>query len=225
MSLVSTKLLYIYLEQDVINVKEAHGKSPSPLQRAVSPRLANFEQALASNESVTEWDDADTALRAALYHLRHLSQTWKSVLSRGVYQMTMGNLVDLILTLFLDPVLKAKDITEPAGRFVHSLFLDAARGTAEVFLVGTPGNNDANVDHRATNNMEQHFQLAKNYSTMFDKLRAVGQFMCMRLDEVQRGLEDGAFRYVTARELSHLLISTFEESVKRNEMLNVLASK
>ena len=206
-------------------MKEAHGKSPSPLQRAVSPRLANFEQALASNESVTEWDDADTALRAALYHLRHLSQTWKSVLSRGVYQMTMGNLVDLILTLFLDPVLKAKDITEPAGRFVHSLFLDAARGTAEVFLVGTPGNNDANVDHRATNNMEQHFQLAKNYSTMFDKLSAVGQFMCMRLDEVQRGLEDGAFRCVTARELSHLLISTFEESVKRNELLNVLASK
>lgn len=191
----------------------------------VSPRLANFEQALASNESVTEWDDADTALRAALYHLRHLSQTWKPVLSLGVYQMTMGNLVDLILTLFLDPVLKAKDITEPAGRFVHSLFLDASRGTAEVFLVGTPGNNDANVDHRATNNMEQHFQLAKNYSTMFDKLRAVGQFMCMRLDEVQRGLEDGAFRCVTARELSHLLISTFEESVKRNEMLNVLASK
>lgn len=191
----------------------------------VSPRLANFEQALASNESVTEWDDADTALRAALYHLRHLSQTWKPVLSLGVYQMTMGNLVDLILTLFLDPVLKAKDITEPAGRFVHSLFLDASRGTAEVFLVGTAGNNDANVDHRATNNMEQHFQLAKNYSTMFDKLRAVGQFMCMRLDEVQRGLEDGAFRCVTARELSHLLISTFEESVKRNEMLNVLASK
>ena len=139
--------------------------------------------------------------------------------------MTMGNLVDLILTLFLDPVLKAKDITEPAGRFVHSLFLDAARGTAEVFLVGTSGNNNANLNDHATNNMERHFQLAKNYSTMFDKLRAVGQFMCMRLDEVQRGLEDGAFRCVTARELSHLLISTFEESVKRNEMLNALASK
>ena len=65
----------------------------------VSPRLSSFEQALGSNESVTEWDDADTALRAALYHLGHLSQAWKPVLSRVVYHMTMGNLVDLVLTL------------------------------------------------------------------------------------------------------------------------------
>merc|ERR1719203_1651947 len=77
------------------------------LYELVSPRLANFQNALASNESVTEWDDADTALRAALYHLRHLSQAWKLVLSRGVYHMSMGNLADLVFTLFLDPVLKA----------------------------------------------------------------------------------------------------------------------
>ena len=53
-------------------------------------RLASFEQALSSNESVTEWDDAKTASRAALYHLRHLSQSWSQVLSREVYHLAIG---------------------------------------------------------------------------------------------------------------------------------------
>ncbi|KAL7517866.1 hypothetical protein ACHAWX_002747 [Stephanocyclus meneghinianus] len=56
----------------------------------ISPRLAAFEQALSSNESVMEWDDAETALRAALYHLRHLSQSWSQVLARDVYHLAIG---------------------------------------------------------------------------------------------------------------------------------------
>lgn len=199
----------------------------------VSPRLASFEQSLASNESVTEWDDADTALRASLYHLRHLSQAWRQVLARDVYHMSMGNLIDLVLTLFLDPVLKAGDITESASRFVHSLFLDAARGAADLFLVGVTSGNYSNVDQESHMSSEtskdfrqqRSFQVAKKYSNLFDKSQAVGQFMCMRLDEIQRGLEEGVFRSVTARELSHLIIAAFDESSKRATLLHNLASR
>lgn len=56
----------------------------------ISPRLVSFKQALSSNESVSEWDDAETALRAALYHLRHLSQSWSQVLSCEVYHLAVG---------------------------------------------------------------------------------------------------------------------------------------
>ena len=41
---------------------------------SVSPRLVTFTEALGSNEPVSEWDDAETALKAALHHLQHLSQ-------------------------------------------------------------------------------------------------------------------------------------------------------
>lgn len=191
----------------------------------VAPRLASFKEALSSNESVTEWDDADTALRASLYHLRHLSQAWKQVLARDVYHMSMGNLIDLVLTLFLDPVLKAGDITESASRFVHSLFLDAARGSADLFLVDS-ADSQMMLDGTSTDFRQQrNFQLAKKYSNLFDKAQAVGQFMCMRLDEIQRGLEEGVFRSVTARELSHLVIAAFDDSIKRATLLSNLASR
>lgn len=65
----------------------------SELFELISSRLASFREALSSNESVTEWDDAESALRAALYHLRHLSQSWSQVLPRDVYHLAIGTLV------------------------------------------------------------------------------------------------------------------------------------
>lgn len=139
--------------------------------------------------------------------------------------MSMGNLIDLVLILFLDPVLKAGDITESASRFVHSLFLDAARGSAGLFLVDS-ADSQMMPDETSTDLRQQRiFQVAKKYSNLFDKAQAVGQFMCMRLDEIQRGLEEGVFRSVTARELSHLVIAAFDDSVKRATLLSNLASR
>lgn len=60
------------------------------LSQLITPRIASFKESLSSNESVSEWDDAETALRAALYHLRHLSQSWSQVLSREVYHLAIG---------------------------------------------------------------------------------------------------------------------------------------
>lgn len=194
------------------------------LYELLSPRLENFEPALGSNESVTEWDDAETALRAAMYHLRHLSQAWNQVLSREVYHLSMGNLVDTVFTLFLGPVLKADDITDPASRFVHSLFLDAARGAAEMFSARMSISSSNNMS-APVNNMEEQFKVAGKYTTVFNKLQAVGGFMVMRLDDIQRALGEGVFQSVTARELAHLISACFDESEKRTALLNALASK
>ena len=145
--------------------------------------------------------------------------------------MSMGNLADVVFTLFLDPVLQAEDITEVASRFVHSLFLDAAGGVAEMFLVGGGDDNETMdngifMDDSNTMQRQQHqFQVATKYSVLFDKLQAVGRFMCMNLDEIQRGLEEGAFRSVTGRELSRLIAAAFDDSQKRLTLLNALASK
>lgn len=165
--------------------------------------------ALGSNESVSEWDDAETALRAALRQLLRISQTWKKVLSRSVYCIAMGNLVDTVFVLFLDPLLKATEISDPASRFVHYLLLEATRSSAELFRTDEGNENE-----------EELFSAAAKYANEFEKMQAIGQFMIMRLDDIQRGLEEGTFRCVKAKELSHLLMATFDESEKRRYLLN-----
>ena len=134
----------------------------------------------------------------------------------------LGNLVDTIFTLLLDPILSAEAITDASSRFVHSLFLDAARGSAEVFLVG-----DSAVINPATNPVEtsQQIEVATNYCVLFGKLQCIGQFMVMRLDDITRGLEEGVFRSVTGKELTHLITAAYDESAKRNALLKALASK
>mmetsp|Transcript_30414 Transcript_30414/g.58084 ORF Transcript_30414/g.58084 Transcript_30414/m.58084 type:complete len:1179 (-) Transcript_30414:121-3657(-) len=193
----------------------------SQLYELVKPRLENFVPALSSNESVTEWDDAETALRAALYHLKHLSQSWSQVLSREVYHLSMGNLVDTVFTMFLGPVLKASEITDPASRFVHSLYLDAGRGAANLFFLGPMSTDSTSVLPMP----EEKSSTVSKYAVMFNKMQAVGRFMVMRLDDIQRALGEGVFQSVTARELAHLISACFDESEKRSSLLNALASK
>ena len=170
--------------------------------------------ALGSNESVSEWDDAETALRAALHNLRQLSQTWRKVLSRSVYCIAMGNLVDTVFVLFLEPLMKAKEISDPASKFLHYMLLEAIRTSAELFRTDN-GNEDEGV----------RFSIAAKYASEFEKMQAIGQFMIMRLDDIERGLEGTTFRCVKAKELSHLIAATFDESEKRSYLLNSLASR
>mmetsp|Transcript_14818 Transcript_14818/g.22892 ORF Transcript_14818/g.22892 Transcript_14818/m.22892 type:complete len:409 (+) Transcript_14818:2-1228(+) len=182
------------------------------LYELVSSKLTtSFTKALSSNESVSEWDDAETALKAAIHHLRHLSQAWKKVLTRNVYNIAMGNLIDTVFVLFLEPVLKAFEISDPASRFTHYLYLEAIKCTEELF----------HIDEGA----EGLSKVAAIHAVEFEKLQAIGQFMVMRLDDIQRGLEEGIFRCVKAKELSHLITAAFDESEKRRSLLNSLTPK
>ena len=179
---------------------------------SVSPRLVTFTDALGSNEPVSEWDDAETALKAALHHLQHLSQVWKTVLSRHVYHIAMGNLVDTAFIMFLETVLKAEEISEPASRFVHYLFIEAVKSSTEVFRTDETGADGLS-------------EIASKNAVEFGKLEAVGLFMVMRLDDIERGLEEGTFRCLKAKELSKLISAAFDESDKRRRLLNLLTSR
>lgn len=163
---------------------------------------------------MSEWDDAEIALKAALHHLRHLSQVWKKVLSRNVYNIALGNLVDTAFILFLEPVLKAKEISDQASRFVNFLFIEAVKSSAELFRT-----DETLVDAEVLS------KIAAKHAVEFGKLQAVGQFMVMRLDDVERGLGDGTFRCLKAKELSHLIAAAFDESDKRRRLINSLTSK
>ncbi len=174
----------------------------------------SFTSALGSNESVSEWDDAETALKAAIHHLRHLSQAWKNVLTRNVYNIAMGNLVDTVFVLFLEPVLKASELSEPASQFMHYLYSEAVKGSVGVFYT----DDDAQ-------GAEGLIKVASKHADEFERMQAICEFMVMRLDDIQRSLEEGKFKSVKAKELSHLITAAFDESDKRKSLLNSLTPK
>ena len=82
------------------------------LEEVVGSRISILCDALRSNEPVVEWTDAETGIAAGAYHLRHLSQTWRPILSRDIYGRTMGNLVDALYSMYLDQIMAATDISD-----------------------------------------------------------------------------------------------------------------
>jgi len=173
------------------------------LALVVGERVQSLQQALRSNEAVTEWTEAETGVRAAHYHLHHLSQAWKPILSRDVYARSMGSLVDTFFALLLDPVVTASEISVAATHFVSSLFRDVLQ--AENLFLGFADE-------------------AKTYSRVWDRLTAVGRFMEMSLADISIGLSEGVFRSLTGPELSRLIHATFSDSDNRRKILQTLTT-
>lgn len=170
------------------------------LVELVKDRIPLMGEALRSEEILSEWSDAETALSASLYHVRHLSQAWKPILSYDMLNRSLGHLVDAVLTLFLDQVDKASDISSNACSFIHSLF------------------------QKATHDLEIILEGDTSESRVWDRFLAVGRLMDMSIGDIQVALSNGLFRSVTGPELSRLVTSCFDDSPKRRSLLKTLAA-
>lgn len=185
------------------------------LEEVVGSRISILRDALRSNEPVVEWTDAETGIAAGAYHLRHLSQTWRPILSRDIYGRTMGNLVDALYSMYLDQIMAATDISEAAGHFTGALFRNATRSLLELFA--EDGSGPAPADTTAAD------RTARAYSLHWDKFVAAGEFMDMSLADITLGLGEGRFRSMTGSELSKLILAAFADSQKREALLRLLA--
>jgi len=195
-------------------------RQKAQLLEVVGARISILRDALRENESVVEWTDAETALTAGTYHLRHLSQAWRPVLSRDIYARAMGNLVDTIFSLYLDQVLSAHDISEPAGNFIGALFRNATRSMSELFdedVTGSAGASASSAGELTATKIAR----AGSYG---EKIDAVGKFMFMSLTDINAGLGDGTFKSVTGQELSKLIVAAFDDSQKRADTLRLLSA-
>jgi len=163
-------------------------------------RITLLGDSLRSNESLVEWSEAETALKAGLYHMGHLAQAWKPILSQEVFGRSMGYLGDTLFTMFSNQVMTATAISEPACQFVSALLRAAMTGVSGVLGGGT------------------------TMCRTWDRISAICRFMDMNLSDIQAALSEGVFRSVTGPELSRLIIATFDESQKRDHLLQVLAS-
>jgi hypothetical protein len=179
------------------------------LNQEIGPSLPYFSTALGSNESVVEWYDAETALSGGLLHLRNLSRVWKGFLSHDVYGRAMGFLVDAMITLFLDGIFQAKEISEEACNFTGQLLSTMTRGVIDLFLESPMTLEEAKKD-------------TSIYSRNWDRLCAVEKFLSMSLVDVTVGLSDGTFTSITAPELSRLVVAVYQDSEKRRSVLKLI---
>ena len=166
----------------------------------VGNRITLFGKALASDESLHEWSEAETALAAGIYHIRHLVQAWKPILSAQVFCRSVGYLADAIFSLYLNQVHQASDISSSGCNFCAALF---ARATKEI---GRLMENDTSG------------------SQVWEHFDAVGKFMDMSLSEIEAALTNGVFRQVGGQELSKLIKAAFDDTPKRRALLNVLSN-
>ena len=166
----------------------------------VGKRITLLGQALRSDEILAEWSEAETALAAGLYHLRHLADTWRVILSHDVFVRSIGHLADALFTLYLDQVTHAKDISESACHFVGALF------------------------QKATNTISELLGGDKSGSVTWSRFESIGRFMDMTLMDTQTALADGLFAKVSGVELSRLITATFAQGPKRERILQALAS-
>ena len=178
-------------------LEKQHGQ----IHEIVGSRVTLFGASLESNESLREWIDAETAMKAGIYHAKHLSQAWRSVLSVEVHRRSMGFLVDAIFNIFLDQMFQAVDISEQASHCVSSIFRLGMQGALDV-----TGNDVSGC-------------------LSWDRFSAVGRFMDMSLADINVALSGGVFRAIKAQELSRLITATFDDSDKRRALLHALASE
>jgi hypothetical protein len=176
----------------------------------VCPRITYMKDMLRENEGVVEWTEAETALKAGLHHLRHLSKAWWNVLSYEIYSRSMGTLVDTLFSFYLEEVMKAKDISEPASQFLNALFTYAINGAAEIFAINE--------------GFDESVQEATKHCKMWKKFHAIGEFMNMSIADINVKLSEGTFRGVSSSELSRLVCAVYEDTERRRKLLKLLTN-
>ena len=168
------------------------------IRELVGERITLFGKALRSDEILAEWSEAEAAVNAGLYHIRHLSQGWKPVLSYEVFHRCICFLADVMFALLLDQIGKATDISTTACQFVNSLF------------------------ERAIASVAEHLDGDFSSSQVHDRFSAISKTLDMTLNDIKIGLTKGLYRNVTGQELSHLISATFDDSPKRRDLLKLL---
>jgi centromere/kinetochore protein ZW10 len=175
------------------------------LAEIVGSRVTYFGKALRSDESLHEWSEAETALAAGIYHLRHLAQAWKPILSPSVFLRSLGYLADVLFVLYLQQVTSANDISPSACQFTSALFHKA---TVDISgLLGSAAHEPS------------------KFATEWGHFVAVGKFLELnQLSQVEQALSSGVFRDVASQELGRLITATFADSPHRRALLHSLSS-
>ncbi len=175
----------------------------------VGNRISYLGQALQSNESLQEWSEAETALAAGIYHLRHLAQSWRPILSKRIFCQSIGHLMDVILTLYWKQVThSARVITPNARHFLLGLFRKACQELKELFVAPKPQPS------------------VEDCSSEWGRFQALIEFLdTPNLSQLQAALASGVYRQVAGQELARLIEAMYPQATpERLALLQSLSS-
>lgn len=191
------------------------------LAEIVGSRITYFGQSLRSDESVQEWSEAETALAAGIYHLRHLAQAWNPIMSKPVFLRSMGYLADVLFSLFLREVTtNGTAISRSAKQFASTLFRKAALDVHGLLFEGK-------LPKTSKQQQQQQQQQADptKYALEWGRFEAVGSFLDLdQLVQVEQALSSGGFRNLESAELAKLVTATYKDAPQRRSLLNCMAS-
>jgi centromere/kinetochore protein ZW10 len=174
------------------------------LVEIVGSRISYLGESLRSNESLQEWSDAETAMAAGIYHLRHLAQSWRPILSKRIFCQSIGHLSDVLLTLYWKQVTNmARVITPNARHFLLGLFRKACQDLKELFLEPQPE------------------RCIEDCSDEWGRFLALVEFLDIpNLTQVQAALASGVFRQVSGQELAKWIEALYpHETPERTTLL------
>jgi len=183
------------------------------LVEIVGSRITYLGPSLQSNESLHEWSEAETALAAGIYHLRHLAQSWRPILSKRIFAQSLGHLADVILTLYWNqvtpkaPAKTAHAISPNARHFLLGLFRKALNDLQELLVDPKPE------------------RCLEDCSSEWGRFQSLLQFLDMSsLAQVQAALTSGVFRQVAGPELALWIRASYQvESPERRALLQTLS--
>ena len=168
----------------------------------------------------------EAAVAACLHHLHHLANLWQPVLSRRVYRLCMGRLLEHATTPLLKAVLGARDIAESATHRIHAALGDLGR--AKDALLGPDGDpvriavgDEAGAASSAAG-ASDCCDSEEGLGAWWLRLCTVRDLMVWRLDEINEHLAQGTFRHLSAEELCRLLEALFEDSPKLQRTLTAV---
>lgn len=183
------------------------------LAELVGGRITFFGKSLRSDESVHEWAEADTALAAGIYHLRHLAQAWNSILSKSVFLRSMGYLADVMFSLYLKEVTtNAAAISRSAKQFAGNLFRKALVDVYGVLFDGGAQGSSKQDD-------------PSKYVLEWGRFEAVKIFLDLdQLVHAEQALSAGAFRNLESAKLAKLVTATYQDTPHRRALLSGISS-
>lgn len=146
--------------------------------------------------------NSDEAAAVVVRHFERLRGQWRGVLQETVYERLLGHLLEGVCRHILSPILLADCISEAAASKIAKVMLTVQKAKSVL--------------------IRQDEESVRAVACSWSKFVALGQLLEYTLAEIAEGLPRRKFASFTANELSGLVKALFEESVRRQSILNAI---
>ena len=149
-------------------------------------------------------------------HLERISSQWKNILQENVYDNVMGFLLEYVLKTIMQPILDSDCISETGGSEV-SRIMKCIQNANRIF-------NDSYdiINHNAAviSTVSSQEEKIVKVCASWKKFLALTDLLEYNLTDIADQLPRRKFNSFTSQEICHLIKALFEETPRRQTVLN-----